>query len=84
MKGKRRKGLEEKVRAVLRHLVDDKKLSSHAAKPVEKAVNTPNHLFSIETLHEFVHLIDHNPVAGDLRKQWSNFEPFMKALWPEA
>ena len=52
-----------------------------AIKPVRAAFSSPGGLFSLATLHEYVHNPQWHPVPSELRRHWDNYEPFLALLW---
>ena len=77
----RKPTLKAKVEAVSQHLIAQGQLTKAAAKPIQKAVNTDNHLLSIDTLHAYIHSREHMPVPIDLRGFWDSYQAFIVALW---
>lgn len=73
--------LSKKVTKVADHLEKNGGLTKHQLKPVRTALTHPNELFSIDTLHAFVHNRTYQPMAKELKTVWDRMQLFMEALW---
>ncbi|XVO21706.1 MAG: hypothetical protein HEQ15_03755 [Betaproteobacteria bacterium] len=52
-------------------------------KAAKVAVSNPHSLFSIDTLHAYIHNKEFNPVADELKIAWDNLGPFIAALYKD-
>lgn len=68
----------EKVIAHLRKNVPD---AQSAIRPVKAALSKDSSIFSISTLHEYVHNPRWHPEPDDLLKHWDTYSPFLALLW---
>lgn len=75
------KTLRTKVQEAITHLVS-KGASARDFLGVTKGLNDPNHPFSIETLHAYIHNRYFTPVETHLTAAWDNAQPFFEKLWP--
>jgi len=73
--------LSIKVQAVIKHLQDNKILSSSQLKPANVAISDPNSLFSIATFHAYVHNRHLYPKPNGLKDAWDEMQTFMEKLW---
>ncbi len=72
--------LFKQVRRVTNELKDADKLTEEQAKPALTACENPDSFFSIKTFNSYVHNLHMHPMAGDLKRAWDNFQPFIQAL----
>ncbi|MEK4382426.1 ParB N-terminal domain-containing protein [Aeribacillus sp. FSL K6-2848] len=73
--------LGNKVKKVTQHLEQNNKLDKNQLKPVRTAVSNPNHFFSINTLHSYVHNEVMVPSSKDLKLIWDTIQNFVESLW---
>jgi hypothetical protein len=73
--------LSKKVSKVADDLEANGALTKHQLKPVRTALSHPDDLFSIDTLHAFVHNRTYQPMEKELKTVWDRMRPFMEALW---
>jgi len=74
--------LSQRTERAIKHLEDTRgDAVRRAIKPVRAAFSTPDSLFSLATLHEYVHNPQWHPVPSELRRHWDNYEPFLALLW---
>jgi hypothetical protein len=74
--------LSQRTERAIKHIEDSKgDAVKRAIKPVRAAFSTPGGLFSLATLHEYVHHPEWHPVPSELRRHWDNYEPFLALLW---
>jgi hypothetical protein len=66
---------------VANHLEDNKLADKHICKGIKSAVNNPNSLLGIETLHAYVHNSKFSAIASDLIITWDNIQPFIEKVW---
>ena len=67
--------LAQKMDAVLRDLLQAKKMSKEQARPVRSAMPT------VTEMHDWVHNAHAFPEPATLRANWSNLQPFLTAIW---
>jgi hypothetical protein len=72
--------LFKQVRRVANELKAADKLTEDQAKPALTACENPDSFFSIKTFNSYVHNLHMHPMAGDLKRAWDNFQPFIHAL----
>jgi hypothetical protein len=65
----------------LKHLEKNDLTAKSAIRPVRAALSAKGGLFSIGTLHEYVHNPDWHPVASELKRHWDNYAGFLERLW---
>jgi hypothetical protein len=73
--------LSWKVQKIAKHFEETGKLTKQQVKPINVCATSQNSIFSVHTLHAFVHNIHMYPNPGDLKTVWSNIEPFIRAIW---
>jgi hypothetical protein len=73
--------LGNKVQKVAQHMEQNNILDKNQLKPVRTAVSNPNHFFSINTLHSYVHNEVMVPSSKDLKLIWDTIQDFIEALW---
>jgi hypothetical protein len=75
------KTLKTKVKETIGHLVQN------GADPkdflgVTKGLSDPNHPFSIEDLHAYIHNRFFTPIDTHLTAAWDNAQPLFEKIWP--
>ena len=73
--------LGARTEKVIAHLRQANPNAQHAIKPVKAALSKDFSIFSIGTLHEYVHNPRWHPEPDDLLKHWDNYGPFLALLW---
>jgi len=73
--------LKEKLFAVIEWMEKNYPDFKKELHSVRTTAGTENTIFSIANWHQYVHNEYYNPVVGDLKKIWDNFQPFFKKLW---
>lgn len=74
--------LSQRTERAIKHLEERRgDAVKRAIKPVRAAFSSPGGLFSLATLHEYVHNPQWHPVPSELRRHWDNYEPFLALLW---
>lgn len=73
---------QEKVRRIAKHMEENETLSTNDLKPLRVACSTKDSLFSIDTLHAYVHNPSFLPKANDLKETWDGVKKFFEAIWP--
>jgi hypothetical protein len=75
------KTLKTKVKETIAHLV----IAGAAEKDfigVTRGLTDPNHPFSIDTLHAYIHNRYFTPVDSHLTAAWDNAQHFFEVIWP--
>jgi len=75
------KSLKTKVKEAIDHMV----ANGAEAKDflgVTKGLTDPNHPFSIDTLHAYIHNRFFTPVDTHLTAAWDNAQPLFENIWP--
>jgi hypothetical protein len=75
------KSLKVKVKETIDHLVQNG-ADAKDFLGVTKGLNDPNHPFSIETLHAYIHNRFFTPVDTHLTAAWDNAQPLFEKIWP--
>lgn len=73
--------LKNKVKLVADHLETTGILTQKELKPIRIHIDNPNHIFSIDTLHAYVHHKNFNPSPSDLRTHWDTIQILLEKLW---
>ncbi|MBM7869279.1 hypothetical protein JOC70_000748 [Clostridium pascui] len=73
--------LNKKLQWVLESLRKKNLITDNEAKPVNKAISSPNSITSINTFNSYVHNKDIYPSPKELIISWNNFQVFVSALW---
>jgi hypothetical protein len=77
---------EKKLAAKVKEAVDDLvKKGAGVAKDflgVTKGTSDPNHPFSIDTLHAYIHNRHFSPTDSQLATAWDNAQFFFEKIWP--
>lgn len=73
--------LAKKVQAVAKCLEQSGIMDRHELKPVHVATSSPHSLFSVNTLHAYVHNPYLNPKPQDIRTAWDDMQLFISRLW---
>jgi hypothetical protein len=77
-----REKLGAKLNGVVKDLESRKKLDGKQAKVVRRFAAKDSFLApSVTMMHEYVHNPHFFPVAGDMRDNWNNLQPFLMAIW---
>jgi hypothetical protein len=72
--------LSKKVTEAKKYLATLPGVTKLDLNPVQAAL-TPDQLFSIDTLHGFIHNSKFHPSADDLRRIWDQMQRFAELLW---
>lgn len=77
-------GFRDKIIEVLKYLDTHNNMeTSPKLVGIRKYVSEKNHLFSIETLHQYVHSASLHPSPVDLLTFWNNLQGFFETIWNE-
>lgn len=73
--------LVKKVNAVCQYMQDNNILNKNQLKPI-RTISTPqDSVGSTNTLNAYVHNMDYNPTATDLKTTWDNLASFFTKIW---
>jgi len=73
--------LKEKVAAMINHFINNGIMEDKELKPARTMISAPDSIFSIDTMHAYVHNINFTPSAKDLKAAWNNIQPFVENMW---
>lgn len=73
--------LDAKLQKTREHMKKNNWLEKRGAVGAERATSNQNLPFSIRTFHEYVHNLEFEPTATDLKTAWDNLQPFFDALF---
>ena len=73
--------LSTKVQKCLKHMKINNIVSESEAKVVNVAISEKHGLFSLSTLHAYVHNPDFRAIPFELKVIWDNWQPVLKAIW---
>lgn len=73
--------LVNKLEAVKNFMIQNHVMTEKELKCVQMAIANKDSLFSIETLHAYVHNPSINPKANELKLTWNDFQNFIEKLW---
>jgi hypothetical protein len=73
--------LDSKVQAAAADLKGRKVLSDGELKAANQAVSSPHSLFSVNTLHQYVHSAKLTPQPDAMKTTWDDMQLFIEKLW---
>ena len=73
--------LKKKVAAIIKEFQSAKIMNKNELKSINSAISNPNTLFSIDTLHSYVHNRLFHPKPTELKNIWDEMQLFMEKLW---
>jgi len=73
--------LPKKLKGVSDHFINNNILTKSQLKPINIAISNKNNIFSIDTLHAYVHNINLIPNPSDLKTTWDNIQLFVEKIW---
>jgi hypothetical protein len=79
--GPKDKSLRKKVEEAIDHMVANGATRKDFAGVI-KGLSDPNHPFSVDLLHAYVHNRFFSPSERDLRVAWDNGQPLFEKMWP--
>jgi hypothetical protein len=74
------KNLKMKVKETIAHMVENGAVEKDFLG-VTKGLTDPNHPFSIDTLHAYIHNRFFTPVDNHLTAAWDNAQPLFEKIW---
>ncbi len=73
--------LATKIIQTTHYLEKESNLNKQQAANIRKVANNADRLFSINSLNQFVHSYEFQPVPSELNKMMDNWSPYIKAIW---
>lgn len=73
--------LRSKIIEVANHLEDNRLAEKSICKGIKSAVNNPDGLLGVETLHAYVHNDKFSAIASTMIPTWDNIQPFLEKVW---
>jgi hypothetical protein len=79
--GKKEMSFRKKIGTVVEYMEQKNICTKDKLKGIKVLMGKEDHVFSIDTLHAYVHNKDFSPSADDLKATWDKVQPFMEVLW---
>lgn len=75
------KTLKMKIIESIDDVVNNKGAARKDFASINRMATDPTSLFSLETLHSYVHSRFSTPLQGDLTAMWDNAQPLLARIW---
>lgn len=73
--------LKEKVNKTIKYFEDSSSLDDQEVSAIKGVVQNPDGIFSIDTLHAYVHNPLFHPIGSELKITWDNIQIFVEKIW---